>query len=135
MRSVAPKSTWIAVSLGFFIWSLGIFVATAGHAASQNLLINGDLSAGSPEMPDHWAMTTGAPSGSYAWLHGENATPALEIGTSEGGPRYKSWSQTVNLAEAGWYRIRAEVKTENPRAEAIITVKGPHGSGFVAQRS
>ncbi len=109
MRPVIPNSPWIVVSLGFLIWSLGFFAATTADASGQNLLVSGD--------------------------QGEVAPLALEIGTANSAPRFTRWSQTVNLAEAGWYRIRVEARTETPRAEAIIEVKGPHGSAFVPERS
>jgi hypothetical protein len=121
--------------LAFVLLSLSVFIAIPAFAATQNLLLNGDLRSGSADMPDHWQMAPGAPAGSFEWSHSQAVPADLEIGPASFAARHNFWSQTVNLAEAGWYRLRAEVKAENLGTEAVIEIRGLHGRASVAQSS
>ncbi len=115
-----------ALHVALLFLSLSLFVALPSFAAEQNLLLNGDLSLGSAEMPDHWTITPGAPPGSFRWSHIQGASATLEIANinQQFGDIY--WRQTVKLVQPGWYYLRADVKTENPSTGAAIRIWGSH---------
>ncbi len=108
-------------------------LAIPSIAAAQNLLLNGNISAGSDDAPQHWTITPGAPPSSFGWMRGDGEPPALQV-TSVGflGHNYY-WSQTANLEQAGWYRVRALVKTEHPGVQAIVQISGAHGSASAVE--
>ena len=121
------------VGLGVFLClSFSVHLA-AVSAAEPNLLLNGDLSAGSADAPQHWTMTPGALPRSFRWSHTQGAPAALEVATVRGYLRNIYWSQTVNLAQPGWYHLRAEVKTENSGTEAAIKIRGAHATAVTTQ--
>jgi hypothetical protein len=115
--------------------TLSFILTESGFAAEQNLLLNGDLSAGAGDIPQNWSMTAGASIGSFGWFHPKHAPGALEIGTNEGALRYSYWTQKIILAEAAWYRLRAEVKTEGSSTNAVIKVWGARSSDLAVQSS
>jgi hypothetical protein len=115
--------------LTLLLLSLSVLVAIPTFAAEQNLLLNGDLSAGSDDAPEHWTMSPDAPPGSFGWVRNPDASPALEI-TTVGILSHNYWSQTVSLEQAGWYRLRALVKTENHGSRAAVQVWGARGSAI-----
>jgi hypothetical protein len=125
----------VAYQLAFLLLSLSVFIAIPAFAATQNLLLNADLHAGSGDMPDYWKMTPGAPAGSFAWSHSQNLPAELQIGPEDFASRRNFWNQMVNLADAGWYRLRVQVKTVNPGSEAVIRIHGFYGSATVSQSS
>ena len=120
-----------AIHIALLSLSLSALVAVPSFAAEHNLLLNGDLRAGSGDTPEHWGMTPGAPPGSLRWSHIQN-TPTLEVATVKAYYGDLYYHQTVNLAQPGWYYLRAEVKTEDSRAaiiwgvtKAAIRIRGP----------
>ncbi len=112
---------------------LGVFVAMPSLAAERNLLLNGDLSGGSNDVPEHWTMSPGVPPGSLGWSRAEGEPPALEVTSVGFLSRNYFWIQTVKLDQAGWYRMRALVKTGHPNIEAVIQVLGNRGSAYAVQ--
>ena len=106
------------VALLFLI--LSVLIAVPGLAAEPNLLLNGDFSAGAT-YPDHWTMPQFAPTGSFNWIHSPRAAPMLEIDSQGGLHHDYYWSQIVHLQQPGWYRVRAEIKTD-PETRAMIEV-------------
>jgi hypothetical protein len=125
-RKIPIRTVILVTILGF----LGLFIVTPGVSAS-NMLLNGDLRAGSAEMPANWDISPGAPAGSYGWSHDRGGQPALEIGTS-GLHRNNYWSQTISTGEAGWYRLRVDIKTEGTGTEAVIEVSSQHGKALAS---
>ena len=128
----ASKSPWAGrrdlAYAALMLVGLGVFIASTSFAAERNLLLNGDISAGSDATPEHWAMTPGAPPSLSGWSHSEGEPAALEV-TSVGFLSHNFfWSQTASLERAGWYRLRARVKTEGPEIQAVIQVWGDHGA-------
>ena len=101
-----------AIQAALLFLSLSVLVAVPSFAAAQNLLLNGDLSAGSGGTPEHWRITSGARPGSYRWSHVQGA-PTLEIATVKAYSRDIYCRQAVTLAQPGWYYLRAEVRTED----------------------
>ncbi len=108
----------------FFV-TLIVMSALPAFAGQANLLLNGDLSAGSGDTPEHWRRTPLAPPGSLKW------SPAgeLEIDTAAGQFRSFYWNHAVELTEPGWYRLHAEVKTDNPGVRATLKVEGARSAG------
>ena len=107
---------------------LSLCVAIPAIAGERNLLLNGDLSAASNDLPRHWTASPGAPPGAVEWSRLEGKAAALEV-TSVGFLRHNYfWSQTVNLEQAGWYRLSALVKTEHADIQAVIQVWGDRGA-------
>jgi hypothetical protein len=134
-RSMTGPGPGATTQLAFLLLSLSVFIAIPAFAATENLLLNGDLRAGSADMPEQWKMVPGAPSDSFEWSHGQPAPADLEIGPASRASSHNFWSQTANLGEAGWYRLRAEVKTVNSGSEAVIEIRGSQGRALVAQSS
>jgi len=112
---------------------LALLALPSVAAAAQNLLLNGNISAGSNNEPEHWAITLGAPPGSFGWAPGDGAPAALELTSVGFLSRNYFWSQTVKLEQAGWYRMRAVVKTELPNVAAVIEVGGDRGAASALQ--
>jgi hypothetical protein len=86
--------------------------AIGGHAqADGNILINGDLTKGSGNQPDHWhtdAWKNEASFTTYHWNH-EGSVNELEISSSK--PNDARWAQPVHLGP-GWYHFTADIRTE-----------------------
>ena len=123
-----------AIHVALLFLSLSLLVAAPSLAADQNLLLNGDLSAGSADIPEHWVITPGAPPGSYRWSRIQGA-PTLEIAKVKGDFHHVYCHQSVNLAQPGWYRLRAEVKTESPSSKAVFRILCSHWMAFAIQSS
>jgi hypothetical protein len=144
MQSVASKkSSWKLGPGSKFLIAKGscaiaavallAVLAIPSIAAAQNLLLNGNISAGSDDAPQHWTITPGAPPSSFGWMRGDGEPPALQV-TSVGFLSHNYyWSQTANLEQAGWYRVRALVKTEHPGVQAIVQISGAHGSASAVE--
>jgi hypothetical protein len=122
-----------AIQVALLFLSISIFVAVPAFPY-QNLLLNGDLSAGSAETPEHWTRPPIVPPDSFIWSHRKGEPAMLEISTVNAPLRHPSyWSQTVNLTQPGWYYLRADVKTENPGTRAAIKVRGAHATAVATQ--
>jgi len=134
IRIVGPGIT-SAIHVVLLFLSLSVLIAHPSFAAEQNLLLNGDLSSGTADMPHHWTMTTGAPPFSFEWSHQTGEPPALEIAGTSNHARDDYWVQSAYLAQAGWYRLRAEFKTENSDTQAAIKISGARGTALVLQAS
>ncbi len=99
-------------------------VATSGFGA-ENLLLNGDLSAGAGETPPHWTRTPFAPANSFAWSHPKGEPPSFEVAIVRGYFRHSPyWRQQLTLPEPGWYLLRTEVKTDTREAFAVLKFEG-----------
>jgi hypothetical protein len=105
---------------------------TSAFAAQPNLLLNGDLSAGSGDTPEHWVAPPLAPSGSLKWRRIQNGPAWLEIDTRSSQFRVFYWTQTVTLAEPGWYYLRAEAETDSQGVRATLKVDGLNSTGAIA---
>ena len=88
--------------------------APPSASPSQNLALNGDLSKGSEDQPDNWrneAWVQGPEAFQYHWIHPKNGEPGqLEVDALK--PNDARWMQSFTLSP-GWYRLSAEVRTEN----------------------
>ncbi len=111
--------------LFFLLFVLGMMSIPTAIAGQDNLLLNGDLSAGLGGTPEHWRRTALAPPGSLKW----SPTGELQIDSGAGQSRSFYWNQAVELTEPGWYRLHAEVKTDNPGVRATLKVQGAHSAG------
>jgi len=127
MRRMAQARMTVRGVVFFLI--LMVVTAVPCLAAQQNLLLNGDLSAGSGDIPEHWTRTPLAPPGSLKWLRRKGDSAELEIDTGSGQFRTFYWNQTVNLSQRGWYYLRTEVKTDKPGVRATLKVEGAHSTG------
>ena len=123
-----------AIYLALLLVSLSVFIAGPGYAAEPNLLLNGDLSKGSTDRPDHWIRAPFASQKLLKWSRPAGEPASLEVERVKGLFRHTSyWSQTVNLAQPGWYHLRAEVKTDDADTSAAIKVEGAHETEVVTQ--
>jgi hypothetical protein len=122
-----------AIYVALLFVSFSLFIAVSCFAAEPYLLLNGDLSAGSGDIPEHWTMTPGAPPESFKWSHAPGAPPTLEIATLKEHFRNIYWSQTATLPQPGWYYLRAEVKTENSGTEAALKIRGADATAIAVQ--
>ncbi len=129
LRGILQARGVRAIRLAVVLLSVSILFASPCPGAESNLLLNGDLSAGSGEMPEHWSPTPLAPPGSFAWLHPPGEPSTLEVYTEKGQFRTYYWTQTVTLAQTGWYHLRTEVKTDNPGVRATLKVEGANAVG------
>jgi hypothetical protein len=113
----------------FLLFVMGMMSIPTALAGQANLLLNGDLSTGSGDTPEHWRRTPLAPPGALKW------SPAgeLEIDTAAGQLRSFYWNQAVELTEPGWYLLHAEVKTDNPSVRATLKVQGAHSEGGITE--
>jgi hypothetical protein len=115
---------------------ISLLTAVPSFGAEQNLLLNGDLEAGLSDTPEHWTRTPGAPSDSFKWSHGHGEPAMLEIATVKDGlPRTPYWTQSVNLAQPGWYYLSADVKTEAFGTSAAIRVKVMYAADGAVQNN
>ncbi|HXN86411.1 MAG TPA: hypothetical protein VN867_10075 [Candidatus Binataceae bacterium] len=101
-------------------------------AGDTNLLPNGSLSAGAGDVPESWALTAHTPPDAFKWSHQSGNPPQLEIAAIKGSHRRSYWTQRVNLV-AGWYLLRAEVKTDSPDSAAVLKVNDVKAVGRAVQ--
>ncbi len=85
----------------------------AKRGTEKNLLLNGDLRAGSDDSPDHWrseaweqtlGMTT------FRWSHPLSAPGELRVTNHK--PNDARWVQNLTLAP-GWFHLSAKIRAEN----------------------
>ena len=92
------------------IFALLCLFAIGGHAkAGDNILVNGDLTRGSGNQPDHWKTDAWKNEPSYTTYHWDRATNELEISSTK--PNDARWAQSVHL-DPGWYHFTADIRTE-----------------------
>lgn len=99
--------------LAFCLAALWLFFAFRPHRAwaEDNLLLNGDLTKGTSNTPDHWrseGWLTGSDVTTYSWNHGAGGSE-LEISSSK--PNDSRWVQSLHLGP-GWYHFTALIRTE-----------------------
>lgn len=78
-----------------------------------NLLLNGDLTRGAGDSPDHWragGWKQGGEFSTYRWSHPAGGPGELEITNTQ--PNDARWAQKLKLGP-GWYHVSASVRTEN----------------------
>ena len=126
---------FIATRVALLFLILQVLVAFPAQAAQPNLLLNGDLSAGSADTPEHWAATPLAPSGSFQWSRPQGEPATLEIYTGKGQFHTFYWTQQVSLSQSGWYYLRTEVKTDSPRVRATLRIDGARTTGGATQNT
>jgi len=81
--------------------------------SGKNLIVNGDLTKGAGDAPDHWRSEGWEQKGdvtSYAWLHPLGQPAEMEVNNVK--PNDARWMQAVEL-EPGWYYLGAQVRTES----------------------
>ena len=119
-----------AMRLALLFLTFNLLLAVPAIAAEHNLLLNGDLSAGSAEAPRHWIPTPLTPPESFKWWHSAGEPPRLEIAAPERpSQRAPYWTQTLNLARGGWYELSFAAKTDHPATRAAIAIAGAHATG------
>ena len=82
------------------------------------MVVNGDLTKGTGESPDHWqgdAWQNGPEFSTYTWHHSGNGPGELEISNLKANDA--RWIQKIHLAP-GWYHFSASVRTEGVPSEA-----------------
>jgi hypothetical protein len=88
----------------------GAALARADSQDDVNVVVNGDLTRGFGNSPDSWRTAAWKlESARFTWHHDPNATPELEISSTEPNDAY--WGQTVHL-NAGWYHFTASLRAE-----------------------
>jgi hypothetical protein len=107
------NSTGAAVRVLVLLAIVLAWGAARARADSQddaNVVVNGDLTRGFGNSPDSWrtaAWKLG--SARFVWHHDPNASPELEISSTEPNDAY--WGQTVHLSP-GWYHFTASLRAE-----------------------
>ncbi len=94
------------------LW-LVVILTSQSASAEDNILLNGDVSKGAGESPDHWhgeGWKEGAEFTTFRWKHAEGTPGELEISNLK--PNDARWVQTVHLGP-GWYRFSAGIRTES----------------------
>jgi hypothetical protein len=84
----------------------------------KNLLLNGDLRAGSGDSPDHWrseAWEQKPGMTSFQWLR--SATGPGELRVVNRKPNDARWAQNLTL-DPGWYYLSARIRAENVPSSA-----------------
>jgi hypothetical protein len=88
-------------------------IPAAQVPSGKNLIINGDLSKGAGDAPDHWRTEGWEQKGdvtSYAWMHPLGQPAEIEVNSTK--PNDARWMQAIDL-EPGWYYLGAQVRTES----------------------
>ncbi len=96
-----------------------------GGTTGQDVVVNGDLSAGSNGKPDGW--TTRAYQlqlAAFDWQRPPGAPAELVVINSKPNDAY--WLQAIHLG-AGWYHFTAEMRAENVGGSAGATLCVPAG--------
>ncbi|HUO05303.1 MAG TPA: hypothetical protein VMU16_08915 [Candidatus Binataceae bacterium] len=77
-----------------------------------NLLLNGDLTKGSGDIPENWSIGgwKSGPPFAHHWHHKEGEPGELEVSNTE--PDDSEWYQKLHLGP-GWYHFTASVRAEN----------------------
>ncbi len=92
---------------------LAIALAPSLACAAQNLLKNGDLSAGSEDQPDDWRIEAWIQKPESFETHWHSPSPPeageLEVNNLEANDG--RWMQSLSLTP-GWYEMSVEVRTE-----------------------
>ncbi len=91
-------------------------IAPAIVSADDNLLVNGDLTKGTGDSPDHWeneGWQTAAGVTSFTWNHSGAAPAELEVSNLK--PNDARWFQKLHL-DPGWYHFSAEMRAEGVAA-------------------
>ena len=123
---------WRSLAI-LIVLSIGAYVGPA-FAFEPNLVLNSDLSEGVGQNPEHWTVTSGAPAGSFKWVHDPGEPAALEIKNDpKSAARNSYWNQTVSLSQPGWYLLYAEVIAEEPGANAAILVEANDSRAFAVR--
>jgi hypothetical protein len=92
---------------------IALLIAVTGSANdSASVLLNGDLTKGAGNSPDHW-RTEGwlqePDVSTYNWNH---TGPHAELSIASRKSNDARWMQSITL-EPGWYLFEAEVRTED----------------------
>ncbi len=115
-----------ALKYGGVLLAVATIIATASICspalAIEDLLTNGDFSAGHNNLPSEWHTRVGLPWTDYTWTPPTNSDPGqVEMDNHLLGDA--RWAQEVYL-RPGWYYISGEIKSEN------VSLKGT--GAFVA---
>jgi hypothetical protein len=98
---------------------------STGGTTGQDVVVNGNLSAGSNGKPDGW--TTRAYQlqlAAFDWQRPPGSPAELVVINSKPNDAY--WLQAIHLG-AGWYHFTAEMRTENVGGSAGATLCVPAG--------
>jgi len=105
-----------------------VFLSTPGFCAAENLLRNGDFSAGTGDTPDGWHRETwiDLPTTRLAWIKPSGGEPGA-VSVDNGADNMARWVQHVHLSP-GLYYVGAQVKTlglaEPSNTGAMISLTG-----------
>ena len=97
----------------FAVFWLVVILTSQRANAEDNILLNGDVSKGAGESPDHWrgeGWKEGVEFTTFRWKHAEGTPGELEISNLK--PNDARWVQTLHLGP-GWYHFTAGIRTEN----------------------
>ncbi len=110
LRIAVPSKVLILIFAGML---LSVLFASPSASAEDNILLNGDVSKGAGESPDHWrgdGWKEGPEFTTFRWKHAQGKPGELEISNLK--PNDARWVQTLHLGP-GWYRFSADIRTEN----------------------
>ncbi len=99
-----------------------LLAAGAGRAYAgdnANVVVNGDLTRGTGESPDHWqseAWQNGPEFSTYTWHHPGNGPGELEVSNVKANDA--RWSQKVHVGP-GWYHFTASMRSEGVPSDAV----------------
>src|ERR1039458_3070952 len=112
-RPCGPLCAAMPVILAFAFATLMIAVPAA--CGETNLVLNGDLAAGSGRFPSHWHpwMAIWSGDSQFRWNKLTDRAGELEIDNSAPS----AWRQMLYL-RPGWYRVSAELRVEGVRDAA-----------------
>jgi len=115
-----------ALGYGGVFLGVAMIIASASLCspalAVEDLLTNGDFSAGHNNLPSEWHTRVGLPLTEYIWTPPTNSEPG-QVEMNNRSPNDARWTQEVYL-RPGWYYISGEIKAQG------VSLKGT--GAFVA---
>jgi hypothetical protein len=110
-RASQPRGLLVVLLLAALVMTAG---ARVSADAGAEVMLNGDLAAGSGASPNHWrtdAWIDKPAACRFNWTHPAGGGPGeLEIQNFE--PDDSRWVQSLSL-QGGWYYLSAEIRSEN----------------------
>ena len=126
--AITALRSGIAVSFGVLLITALIFPAP-DSAGAQNLLRNGDFSAGIGNLPLGWHTDSWVdlPTTKYVWIKPHGGEPGM-VSVENRSDNAARWVQSLHL-NPGWYYVGAQVETidvgmEPAKAGAMVGLTG-----------